>query len=40
MAGAAGQEPLIHYREMAYMGFSEVLRNLGKVLGNPDGNIK
>ncbi len=34
MAGAAGQEPLIHYREMAYMGFSEVLRNLGKVLGN------
>lgn len=34
MARAAGHEPLIHYREMAYMGFSEVLRNLGKVLGN------
>lgn len=26
--------PLIHYREMAYMGFSEVIRNAGKVLGN------
>lgn len=34
MAAAAGCEPLIHYRDMAYMGFSEVLRNLGKVLGN------
>lgn len=34
MAAAAGCAPLIHYREMAYMGFSEVLRNLGKVLGN------
>lgn len=34
MARSAGHEPLIHYREMAYMGFSEVLRNLGKVLGN------
>ncbi len=34
MAKAAGKEPLIHYRDMAYMGFSEVLRNLRKVLGN------
>lgn len=34
MARSAGHEPLVHYREMAYMGFSEVLRNLGKVLGN------
>ncbi len=34
MARAAGHGPLIHYREMAYMGFAEVLRNLGKVLGN------
>lgn len=34
MAAAAGCSPVIHYREMAYMGFSEVLRNLGKVLGN------
>lgn len=34
MRDAAGCEPLIHYREMAYMGFSEVLRNLGKVARN------
>lgn len=34
MARAAGCEPLIHYRDMAFMGFSEVLRHLGKVLGN------
>lgn len=34
MAEAAGIAPLIHYREMAFMGFSEVLRHLGKVLGN------
>ncbi len=34
MRDAAGCEPLIHYREMAYMGFSEVLRNLGKVRRN------
>ena len=34
MATAAGSEPVIHYRDMAYMGFAEVLRNLGKVLGN------
>jgi len=34
MARAAGHAPLIHYRDMAYMGFAEVIRNLGKVLGN------
>lgn len=34
MADVAGHAPLIHYREMAYMGFSEVLRNLGKVRKN------
>lgn len=34
MAKAAGCEPLIHYRDMAYMGFSEVLRNMNKVLDN------
>lgn len=34
MAAEAGNEPAIHYREMAFMGFSEVLRNLGKVRKN------
>lgn len=34
MAEAASSSPLIHYRDMAFMGFSEVLRNLSKVLGN------
>ena len=34
MAQASGEEPVIHYSEMAYMGFSEVLRNLGKVAHN------
>ena len=34
MARAAGHAPLIHYRDMAYMGFSEVIRNLGKVRKN------
>ena len=34
MAEAAGHAPLLHYRDMAYMGFSEVLRNLGKVAHN------
>ena len=36
MAQAAGCDPLIHYRDMAYMGFSEVLRHLPQVLGNLD----
>ncbi len=34
MAAAAGTQPLIHYRDMAFMGFSEVLRHLPAVLGN------
>jgi lipid-A-disaccharide synthase len=34
MAAAAGRAPLIHYRDMAFMGFSEVLRHLPTVLGN------
>ena len=32
MAEAAGCSPLIHYREMNVMGFSEVLRNAGKLM--------
>lgn len=31
MAAAAGEAPIVHYRDMAYMGFSEVLRNIGKI---------
>ncbi len=31
MADAAGTQPLIHYRDMAYMGFAEVLRHLPQV---------
>ncbi|MCH5345876.1 MAG: lipid-A-disaccharide synthase [Muribaculaceae bacterium] len=31
MARAAGTEPLIHYRDMAFMGFSEVLRNIHRL---------
>lgn len=34
MAAEACTPPLIHYRDMAFMGFSEVIRNLDKVLGN------
>lgn len=34
MAEAAQCSPIIHYREMAFMGFSEVLRNIFKILGN------
>ncbi|MCM1484291.1 MAG: lipid-A-disaccharide synthase [Muribaculaceae bacterium] len=34
MAQASGHIPVIHYRDMAFMGFSEVLRNLRKILGN------
>lgn len=30
----AGTHPIIHYRDMAFMGFSEVLRNLGAVRHN------
>lgn len=34
MAEAAGIRPFVHYRDMAYMGFSEVIRNLGKINAN------
>lgn len=34
MAQAAGVPPIIHYKKMAYMGFSEVLRNLGSISNN------
>lgn len=34
MARASGEKPLVHYRQMAYMGFSEVLRNLATVRRN------
>lgn len=31
MASRAGHEPLVHYRDMAYMGFAEVLRHLPSI---------
>ena len=34
MARAAGRLPVIHYEKMAYMGFTDVLLNLGSVLDN------
>lgn len=34
MIEAAGHEPVIHYSRMAFMGFSEVLRNLRTIFGN------
>ena len=33
MAGAAGGPPEVHYRDMAYMGFTEVIRHLPTILG-------
>lgn len=33
MAEQAGVEPIIHYRDMAYMGFMDVVKHLGKILG-------
>ncbi len=33
MAAQAGIQPIIHYREMAYMGFADVVKHLGKILG-------
>ncbi|MBR1804088.1 MAG: lipid-A-disaccharide synthase [Muribaculaceae bacterium] len=33
MATAAGTTPLVHYRDMAYMGFIEVARHLRTILG-------
>lgn len=34
MARAAGHPPLVHYSQMAYMGFSEVLRHLPDIRAN------
>lgn len=34
MATAAGCEPLIHYRDMAFMGFVDVIKHLGTVTHN------
>jgi lipid-A-disaccharide synthase len=34
MTAAANTEPIIHYRRMAYMGFSEVLRHLSDISAN------
>lgn len=33
MAQSAGQAPLIHYRDMAFMGFIEVFKHLVSILG-------
>ena len=33
MAEQAGVQPIIHYRDMAYMGFMDVVKHLGKILG-------
>ena len=34
MQKASGTPPVIHYKNMAYMAFSEVLRHLSEILGN------
>lgn len=36
MAEAAGVEPAVHYRDMAYMGFGQVVRHLPDVTRNLD----
>lgn len=33
IADKAGVKPIIHYRDMAYMGFADVVKHLGKILG-------
>ena len=33
MAAQVGAPPIIHYRDMAYMGFVDVVKHLGKILG-------
>lgn len=33
MAAQAGTQPVIHYRDMAYMGFMDVIKHLDKILG-------
>lgn len=34
MAKAAGRQPEIHYNQLNYMGFSEVIRHLPSIMGN------
>lgn len=34
MSAQAGNEPLIHYRDMAFMGFIDVIKHLGAVTNN------
>lgn len=34
MAKASGQQPVIHYRDMAFMGFTDVIRHAGKISRN------
>lgn len=34
MAEAAGCAPIIHYKDMAYMGYTQVIKNLGKIFHN------
>ena len=33
MAKAAGSQPIVHYSEMAFMGFIEVLKHIGQIAG-------
>jgi lipid-A-disaccharide synthase len=33
MAASAGHDPIIHYRDMAFMGFIEVIKHLRSILG-------
>lgn len=33
MAAASGTQPIVHYRDMAYMGFIEVIKHLPTILG-------
>ena len=33
MAAQTGVQPIIHYKDMAYMGFADVVKHLGKILG-------
>ena len=40
MADAAGVQPVVHYKKMAYMGFVDVLMHLRSVLGNLDADKK
>lgn len=34
MAEAAGCAPIIHYKDMAFMGYTQVIKNLGKIFHN------